>query len=95
MSKVIRKYAMTKSHYHVVDVDGVRIEVKNAIDDADAITKAEAIVNTPEIKNETEVTIEQAVEVLLKSDLTKTNKAILASLSTKLSTATKVPAETK
>lgn len=89
MSKVIRKYAMTKSHYHVVDVDGVRIEVKNAIDDADAITKAESIALIEPVEPE-QVNPAQAIEILLKADLSKTDKKTLTALSTKISTATKV-----
>jgi len=90
MSKLIRTYKMTTGHhYHVIDVDGQRITIKDAKDEADAISKAEYILSIVPPEPE-QITPAEAIEVLLKADLTKTGKVDLAALSTKISTATKV-----
>ena len=72
--------------YTMVNVDGRLIQIKNAIDDADAIKKAEALAayKPEEIPV---VTVKEAIEIVIKADLTKEDKVQLLALSAKVTTA--------
>ena len=72
--------------YTMVNVDGRLIQIKNAIDDADAIKKAEALAAyKPE--EMPVVTVKEAIEIVIKADLTKEDKVQLSALSAKVTTA--------
>jgi hypothetical protein len=87
MSRLINTYTWNKRVYWNVDVDGYRIEIKNAKDAATAISLAESIVASrkKEIEDAPLNAIKEAFSVLISADLSNVDAKSKADLTAKLS----------